>query len=612
MTLINWYVSKQSHHDISSPAQLKDGDQFDFIIVGGGSAGCVLANRLSEIEHWSVLLLEAGGEEPAILSVPSFRDFGYDSRVDWGHRTQPQEGVCGGDPCDWPRGKALGGTTVLNSMIYNRGNRRDYDYWASTGNTGWSYHDVLPYFKKSENNMDPDIASDKVHHSVGGYLSVGRFPYQDRNVRTLIEGYEEMGYEQVDFNAERVTGIMVIQATQHNGERRSTNRAFLAPIRHIRPNLKIVTNARVTKILIHPVNRKTYGVEYVHELDRNIGGTVLANKEVIVCGGAINSPQLLMLSGIGPHNVLKNVGIKVIEDLAVGENLQDHVSARGFTFKLSESASVVPSEKDIINDIHQYSQIRRSGPLSGTGVNQLEGYLKSRHITDDDDYPDIQYFTYSSIHSYDPSMCTINITRPLCYYNTIQYMAALVRPFSRGRIIINSKDPFDPPHIYPHFFTDPRDHEIIIDALNSAMRLSKTDALRKAGYYVDTTPIEGCEFLDFGSEDYWVCLAKNHTQTLYHPAGTCKMGPEDDTYAVVDPELRVYGVKRLRVADASIMPKVVSGNLNAGVIMIAEKCADMIKMSWGESTKENHQVDKMKQIYRRELTRYLKKLVSQF
>ena len=460
------------------------------------------------------------------------------------------------------------------------------------GNADWGYEKVLPYFKKSENNMDKDIANDTKYHNVGGYLDVGRFPYQDKNVHTFMEAYKELGYNAVDFNADKVTGVMVIQATQRNGERRSTNRAFLEPVRHFRKNLRIVTNVRVTKVLINPVEKVAYGVEYAKEKTRTSTGKIWASKEVIVSGGTINSPQLLMLSGIGPQRVLQGLGVTVIEDLKVGENLQDHVSVAELTFKFSKSSSIVPTRDELKADIKMYTESKRNGPLSGTGVNQLEGYLKSRRIPTTEDYPDIQYFTYSNLVSEDSTVCPTNITRPLSYYNIVKYMPALVRPESRGYITINSTDPFVPPLIYPNYFNDSRDIEVMIDALNIAVNLSKTNALKSAGIYLDTNPSELCKDYEYATEEYWICLMKNYTQTVYHPAGTCKMGPSKATGAVVDPQLRVHGVRRLRVVDASVMPRVPSGNLNAGVIMIAEKCADLIKEDHGKSIAERKQEDK--------------------
>ena len=458
-----------------------------------------------------------------------------------------------------------------------------------SGNFDWGYEKLLPYFKKSENNMDEDIAKDIKYHSVGGYLDVGRFPYQDKNVRTFVKAYKEMGYTEVDFNADKVTGISVIQATQRNAERKSTNRAFLEPVRHLRQNLKIVTNVRVTKVLIDPVKKQAYGVEYAHEKARMSTGKIFASREVIVSGGTINSPQLLMLSGIGPKEVLQPLGITVIQDLRVGENLQDHVSVSGLTFKLSGSSSIVPTRDEIKADVKKYIESKRNGPLSGTGVEQLQGYFKTRYIPVAEDYPDIQYFIFSSIVSDDPAVCTINITRPL--YNIVNFMPALVRPESRGYITVNSTDPFVPPLIYPNYFNDSRDLEVIIDALNIAMNLSKTNALKSAGISLDTNRLDLCKYYEYGTDDYWICQARNYTQALFHPAGTCKMGPSNDIRAVVDPHLRVYGVKSLRVADASVMPRVVSGNLNAAVIMIAERCADIIKRDYRKSRAERRQED---------------------
>ena len=460
-----------------------------------------------------------------------------------------------------------------------------------SGNDGWGYEDVLPYFKKSENNMDKDIAKDKTHHSVGGYLDVGRFPYQDENVCTIIKAYKELGYSEVDLNADNVTGVMLTQATQRNGERKSTNRAFLEPVRRLRKNLKIVTNVRVTKVLIHPVNKTAYGVEYAHEKRRTSTGMVFASKEVIVSGGTVNSPQLLMLSGIGPKEVLQELNITVIQDLRVGKNLQDHVSVRGLSFNLSES-STVPTREELKADVQKYIESMRNGPLSGPGVFQLQGYLKSRHIPEAEDYPDIQYFMYSTLFSGDPTECTIKIAIPLSYYCIITYLPTLVRPESRGYITINSTCPFDPPLIYPNYFNHRRDLEVIIDALKTVVDVSKTNALKSAGFSLNTTPVDLCKYYKYGTEDYWICLARNYTQPLFHPAGTCKMGPSNDPGAVVDPHLRVHGVKSLRVADASVMPLVVSGNLNAAVIMIAEKCADIIKRDHHKSTAERRQADR--------------------
>jgi len=461
-----------------------------------------------------------------------------------------------------------------------------------SGNDGWGYEDVLPYFKKSENNMDKDIVKDKTHHSVGGYLDVGRFPYQDENVRAIINAYKEMGFSEVDFNANKVTGVMVVQATQRYGERKSTNRAFLEPIRHLRKNLKIVTNVRVTKVLIDPVKKNAYGVEYAHEKTRTSTGKIFASKEVIVSGGTVNSPQLLMLSGIGPKEVLQGLGVTVIKDLRVGENLQDHASVRGLNFNLSESSSIVPTREELMADVQKYIESKRNGPLSGTGIFQLQGYLKSRHIPEAEDYPDIQYIMHPRLFSEDPTACTINITTPLSYYNIIIYYPTLVRPESLGYITINSTDPFVPPLIYPNYFNDTRDLEVIIDALNIAVNVSKTNVLKSAVISLDRNRLDLCKYYEYGTDDYWICLARNYTQTMSHPAGTCKMGPSNDPGAVVDPHLRVHGVKSLRVADASVMPLVVSGNLNAAVIMIAEKCADMIKRDYHKSTAERKQADK--------------------
>jgi choline dehydrogenase len=346
-------------------------------------------------------------------------------------------------------------------------------------------------------------------------------------------------------------------------------------------------------VLIDPVKKQAYGVEYAHEKNRTLTGKILASKEVIISGGTVNSPQLLMLSGIGPKKVLHRLGITVIQDLRVGENLQDHVGVRKLTFKLSESSSIVPTREKLKADVQKYIESKRNGPLSGPGVFQLEGYLKSRHIPVAEDYPDINYLLYPRLFSEDPTACTINLTSPLSYYNNIIYVPYLVRPESRGYITINSTDPFVPPLIYPNYFNETRDLEAIIDALNIVVNLSKTYALTSAGISLDMNRLDLCKYYEYGTDDYWICQAKNYTQGVYHPAGTCKMGPSNDTGAVVDSKLRVYGVKGLRVADASVMPRVVSGNTNAAVIMIAENCADIIKLDYYKSRAERREADWM-------------------
>lgn len=548
--------------------------------------------------EWNILLLEAGDEEPFAADVPSFIPFlqGNASGMDWNYVSQPETRSCARKGCPLPRGRVLGGSSVINGMLYIRGNREDYDHWAALGNTGWSYNETLPYFIKSENNLDRQYAADTTYHGTGGFQSVQTLSYQDINVRALIAAFTEIGYRELDFNGAQQEGVMRTQTTTVNGERQSSNSAFLTPIRRVRPNLHIVTNATVTKILIDATKRAT-GVQYVLEEDRNTTITVTASKEVIVSAGAINSPQLLSLSGVGPREFLEPLGISVIQDLSVGYNLQDHVSSGGISYTLTDTAQVANLNQRM-DHLLQYIRDGQ-GPLSTVGVLQVNAFGRSQYARAMGDYPDLQ-FTFDSevvIRNLTTGLtspltrngtvppgqtCAVEpITQePFCYYNHIMTRPIVLRPRSRGLVKLNTTNPFDPPLVYPNYFSEPPDMHILIEGLLVAARLSQTRVLRNMRYLLDITPVPGCEALRFGSFAYWNCAIVQTTQTMNHHAGTCKMGPSFDRSAVVDPQLRVYGITGLRVIDASIMPYIVSGNTNAPTTMIAEKGADMIKQTW--------------------------------
>ena len=536
------------------------------------SYACVLfSNRLSEICHWKILLLEAGGEETQVADVPAYKTYAQSnaSPILWPYWTQPEPRTCGGTPCFWPGGKVLGGTSTINTLHYARGFKQDYDNWHSLGNYGWKWSSVLCYFKKSENNLNPIYAEDKKYHSIGGYLDVQTFPYQDKNIYSVLRAYKELGYNNTDYNGPHPTGVFLVQGTVKDGIRQSTNNAFLKTVRRHRKNLHIVTGIRVTKLIIDD-NKRVTGVEYVLDGDRAQKGKVFADKEVILSAGALASPQILMLSGIGPQETLNSLGIKVIKNSRVGYNLMNHPTSTGVTVNLTRSSTEPRSKEQWLSDIRQYEK-KHDGPLSATGISQLSGYIPSSDATDD--YPDLKFgFSFSDVS-------TEGADIPASYYSRITIGPYHVRPKSRGFFTINSTDPFDPPLIYPNLLENPQDRKPLIEGNLFALKIANTKAFKESGFVLDTTKMQGCELETFGTYQYFNCVLDKYVGAAHHMVGTCKMGNSSDPQAVVDPELRVYGVRNLRVVDASIMPVIPSANTNAPTIMIGEKASDLIKMA---------------------------------
>lgn len=556
-------------------------------MIGAGSAGAVVANRLSEIPEWNVLLLEAGGDENEISDIPLLSGYTQMSELDWMYQTSPPTDspyclAMIGDRCNWPRGKVLGGSSVLNAMLYVRGNKKDYDHWAELGNEGWEWPNVLPYFLKSEDNRNPYLVKTP-YHQTGGYLTVQESPWRSPLSIAFLQAGQEMGYPVRDINGEHQAGFMLAQGTIRRGSRCSTAKAFLRPVRN-RKNLHIAMRAQVTKILIDPKTKIAYGVKFVKN---NKPQVVLARKEVILSAGAIGSPQILMLSGVGPQEHLQSFKIRTLSDLKVGHNLQDHVGLGGMTFIIDDPITLQKERFQSMATAMEYI-LHERGPLTALGVENL-AFLNTEYNTDPD-WPDMQFhFAASSVNSDGDHIKKISglrdsvyntVYKPIRHAETWTILPLLLRPKSTGWIKLRSTNPNTYPDINPNYFTHKEDVLTLIAGIRLALNVSDTKAFRRFNSRPHKMPFPGCRQYPFDTDEYWECSLRHFTFTIYHPTSTCKMGPESDPDAVVNPRLKVYGIKGLRVIDASIMPKIVSGNTNAPTIMIGEKGADIIKEDW--------------------------------
>ncbi|KAF5286203.1 hypothetical protein FQA39_LY16373 [Lamprigera yunnana] len=564
--------------------------EYDFIIVGAGTAGSVIANRLSEVPEWKVLLVEAGGHESELTDVPLFSLYLHRSKYDWGYRTQPQSTACQAmidQRCNWVRGKVLGGSSVLNTMLYIRGNRRDYDRWRDIGNEGWGYEDILPYFLKSEDQRNPYLARNTKYHATGGYQTVQDAPYNTPLGIAFLQAGQEMGYDIRDVNGEQQTGFALFQFTMRRGSRCSAAKAFLRPIR-LRKNLHISILTQASKILINPSTKIAYGIQYIKN---GIWKTVLAKKEVILSAGAINSPQLLMLSGIGPTKHLHDMGIPVMHSSpGVGANVQDHIAAGGVTFRIDPPISVLLHRLNNLNVALKYA-IDGNGPLTSNLGIETVGFISTKYANQSDDWPDMEFMIISTSTNQDGGT-QVKKAHGLTddFYNAVfssinrkdvfSIFPMMLRPKSTGLIRLQSKNPLRYPLIYHNYLTDPHDVAVLREGIKASIAFGETSALKRFGSRFHDVPYPNCKQFPMYTDDYWDCAVRQYTLSIYHYSCSAKMGPQSDPFAVVDPKLRVYGVSGLRVIDASIMPYITNGNINAVVLMIAEKGSDLIKEYW--------------------------------
>jgi choline dehydrogenase len=518
--------------------------RYDYIVVGAGSAGCVLASRLSEDPQARVLLLEAGGNDSAKeVRIPAAFSKLFKSGRDWNYSTE-EEPHLDGRRLYWPRGKMLGGSSSMNAMIYVRGNPGDYDRWEQLGNQGWGWNDVLPYFKKSENQE----RGASQFHGAGGPMNVCDLRCVNELTRVFLSGAKEMGIgANGDFNGATQDGAGLYQVTQKNGARQSAADAYLKTALR-RPDVRVVTGAHASRVIVEGL--RATGVEYLKngKVER-----AAAEREVIIAAGAVNSPQLLLLSGVGPADEVAKAGVAPVRDLpGVGKNLQDHLMVSvGYLCKKPVSLASAESASNFLRWL-----VFRDGPLT-SNVAEAGIFLRTEEKLR---APDLQILfgpAYYVNHGLDRR-------KEHCF----GFGPTLLAPESAGSISLRSKNPLDAPAIRADYLSTARDLRVMVEGVRRCREIAHSKAFET---------YRG-EELHPGSkvtrEEEIAAFIRAEAQTLYHPVGTCRMGT--DGMAVVDDRLRVRGIERLRVADASIMPRIPSGNTNAPTIMIAEKAADMI------------------------------------
>ncbi|XP_077993584.1 glucose dehydrogenase [FAD, quinone]-like [Glandiceps talaboti] len=541
-------------------------DVFDYVVVGAGSAGCVVANRLSEDENTSVLLIEAGSADtkPGISIPLKYLDL-QGTDVDWNYQTVPQKHAClavKDRRSQWIKGKVLGGTSSIHGMMYVRGCKEDYDSWARLGAEGWSYEEVLPYFLKSENNTNEKYLKTD-YHNKGGPMTVSDVFPSTKFADVIAEAAQELGYELKDCNnCTDIVGFNYTQANIKDGKRESSATAFLDPIKG-RKNLTIWTETMATKIVFEDKVAKK-----VEITGKGVKSVVYITKEIILSAGTVVSPQLLMLSGIGPKEHLEELEIPVICDLPVGENLQDHVAT---LLRCDGTGGGISKDWLSHNGLDFTGHIKTKNDLTWPDIQilyipafYLYGTKEKEKLRLGDGFDNAFHFTGVSSEEMEAK-------------EGLTFMPCLLHPKSVGNLRLKSPDPRDFPLMDPHYLEEQEDVDTLIMAIRFLQKLLSTNAMTNYGITPAYFKFDNCPH-EIDSNAYWEHVIRHVTRTLYHTIGTCKMGSSDDKTTVVDPTLRVLGIHNVRVVDASIMPHLTSGNINATVVMIGEKGADLIKL----------------------------------
>ncbi|GLH04242.1 Glucose dehydrogenase [acceptor] [Gryllus bimaculatus] len=560
--------------------------EYDYVVVGAGSAGSIVARRLSEEAKVSVLLIEAGSSCSSwILDIPILSPFLQLSALDWQYQTVRQKHACyslEGNASRWPRGKVVGGTSHLNYLMYVRGHKQDYDQWSEDGNAGWSYFDdALHYFRRSE-KQSGRFKHDSYHSTVGPAV-VSDIQHATPLADAFLKAAFELGYPIQDLNSQYQTGFMETQVHLHRGQRWNVDYAYIA--QNNKNAVKLFCNAHVGKVLFQN-DFEAVGVEGVHFGKKF---SVLAKRAVILSAGTIGSPMILMRSGIGPKTHL------ILQNLPVGKNLQDHVTTGLDLIQLNQSLSIDFKNIASVSSFIQY-MYQGKGPWSTTGCEAF-GVIHSDLVDQRKELPDLQIMALPMglTSDYGAHMRKAMGVKeevwkeyfsPLKGSQVASIMPVLLHPKSRGEVKLKSQSIDDDPIIDPNYLEHEDDIKTLYEGIKIVKNLIKTEALQKLGAHLYEKKIPGCEDEKFDSPNYWLCYIKHLTLTSYHPVGTCKMGPQTDRTSVVDSNLRVHGTNKLFVVDASVMPSLPSGNVNAAVMMVAEKGADLVKEFWHQTVKK--------------------------
>ncbi|CAG9104065.1 unnamed protein product [Plutella xylostella] len=572
MAMVESYIVGRC--DIAQPCSRIVGgrveDEYDFIVVGGGTAGAIVAGRLAENSTLKVLLIEAGGPDPVSSRVPSFyRNFWNNPETDWMYRTVP-ENYClaeNGRGCMWPRGKTLGGCSVLNGMMYHRGHEADFQDWTNFGAEGWSWEENKPYFDKSEDNKQTGTLVSQLHHATGGPMPVQQFSYTPEVVYDFLQGVKQAGLPVINDMVDPDTpdGLTIAQTFTKHGQRYTTARAYLMSEKE-RSNLDVLLNAHVSKVLIK--KHIARGVEYIKNGRKK---TVKATKEVILSAGALNSPHILMLSGIGPRKTLEKFDIPVVADLPVGQNLRNHYGMTlYFTLEKQHNTQVLDWSAAT-----EYL-LKRDGPMTSTGITQMTGLLYSSLAERARKQPDLQFF-FNGFSAECSQSGEVNEPVGVNYRNgrNISINAVSLLPKSVGYMTLQSAHPLDPPLFYPGYFQHPDDLIMIRDAGRYVKRIVEAQNLKnKYGIKLDKAYSAACNSSEEWSDAWLECMARTYTDAQNHQSGTAAIS------RVIDDRLRVFDVSGIRVIDASSMPTQITGNPQAAIMMVAERGADMILADW--------------------------------